>query len=51
MLKNQESIDDSNGFEVGYRGWGCLTAIAVDVEYENGETERIFFNMYEALKN
>lgn len=51
MLKNRESTDDTNGFAVGYRGWGCLTAVAVDVEYDDGETERIYFNMCEALKN
>jgi hypothetical protein len=51
MLKNRASSDDSNGFTVGYRGWGCLTAVAVDVEYTDGEIERIFFNMCEALEN
>jgi len=51
MLKNRESTDGSNGFAVGYRGWGCLTGVAVDVEYDGGETERIYFNMCEALKS
>jgi len=49
LLKTRESEDNTNGFLVSYRGWGCLTVVKLTVLYNNGESETVFFNMCEAL--
>ena len=49
IIKNRESNDKSNGFLVSYRGWGCLSVVKISVEYENKESEEIYFNMCEEI--
>jgi cell division protein FtsB len=50
LMKNRESTDGSNGFSVGYRGWGCLSVVVVIVEYKDGSQEKLYFDMCEALR-
>jgi len=49
IIKNRESTNKSNGFLVSYRGWGCLSLVKATVEYENNETEVVYFDMCEKL--
>jgi hypothetical protein len=49
LLKERESKDNSNGFLISYRGWGCLSVVKIMVEYENGEKETLYFNMCDGL--
>lgn len=49
LLKDRESKDNSNGFLISYRGWGCLSVIKIEVEYMNGEKETLYFNMCDGL--
>ncbi len=49
LLKKRESEDNTNGFLVSYRGWGCLTVVKLTVLYDDGETETVYFNMCEEL--
>lgn len=51
LMKNRESTDSSNGFSVGYRGWGCLSLVVVLVEYLDGTEDKLYFDMCEALRN
>jgi hypothetical protein len=45
MLKpNRKSTNYANGYNVSYRGWGCLTKIEITVHIENGENHKIYFN-------
>ncbi len=49
LLKDRVSEDSSNRFLISYRGWGCLSVVKIDVAYNNGESETIYFNMCDAL--
>lgn len=49
LLKDRESKDNSNGFLISYRGWGCLSLITITVDYVDGEKETLYFNMCEGL--
>ena len=45
MLKpNRESTNYANGYNVSYRGWGCLTNIEITVYFENGENHKLYYN-------
>jgi hypothetical protein len=47
--KERKSSDQSNGFLVSYRGWGCLTIVTLKIVYKDGNTENIYFNMCENI--
>ena len=49
ILKNRESNDKSNGFAVNYRGWGCLKLVKINIEFNNGDIESIYYKMCEEL--
>jgi len=49
ILRNRESNDNSNGFLVSYRGWGCLSIVKIIVEYREGNNEVLYFDMCNAL--
>lgn len=49
FMKHRTSSQESNGFAVGYRGWGCVATIKVTVFYQNGEEEVIYFEMCDEL--
>ncbi|MDO6621087.1 pYEATS domain-containing protein [Shewanella sp. 6_MG-2023] len=45
MLKpNRKSTNYANGYNVSYRGWGCLTKIEITVHIENGKNHKIYYN-------
>ena len=43
------STDRSNNFKVGYLGWGCLTNVSAEVQFESNEQSEIEFNMCQSL--
>jgi hypothetical protein len=45
----RESVDVSNGFLVGYRGYGCFTVVTINVQFQDGQTETLYFDMCEAV--
>jgi uncharacterized coiled-coil protein SlyX len=49
ILKNKEAFDNSNGFLVSYRGWGCIPVVQITVNYIDGDEEVIYFNMCDGL--
>jgi uncharacterized coiled-coil protein SlyX len=49
ILKNKEAFDNSNGFLVSYRGWGCIPVVQITVKYMDGEEEVLYFNMCQGL--
>ena len=47
--KGQIADDPSNGFQVGYRGWGALRLVTIEINLRNGKSHRIYFDMLKAL--
>jgi hypothetical protein len=47
--KEYESQQASDGFRIGYRGWGCLDRVIIRIELQSANSH-IDFNMCEALK-
>lgn len=45
----QTADSPSNNFKVGYLGWGCLTNVSAQVQFESGEQSEIEFNMCQSL--
>jgi hypothetical protein len=45
LLKDRESSNRSNGFLISYRGWGCLSYIAINITYQDGQTKTLYYDM------
>jgi cell division protein FtsB len=48
--KIQTSSDASNGFRVGYQGWGCLALVAITLNLTDGTTQPISFDQCAGLR-
>lgn len=44
--KTRESTDRSDGFRVGYRGYGALDRVIITLHLTDGTKEKMAFNMY-----
>lgn len=47
--KTQISDSVDNNFKVSYFGWGCLTNVRATLDFKDGETQAIDFNMCQSL--
>lgn len=43
------SSNEANGFEVGYRGWGCLAVVKITIFLTDGTIQPIYFKMCQGL--
>lgn len=48
--EKQQVADNANSrFETGYRGWGCLTKVGIEVELKSGTKTQLDFDMCKSL--
>ncbi|MDX1391983.1 MAG: pYEATS domain-containing protein [Rheinheimera sp.] len=47
--KLKRATDVAAQFQVGYRGWGCLTQVTATVHYHTGAEQTLDFNMCKSL--
>lgn len=52
-FKNKEFVSNNqtDGFKVGYRGWGCLSNVTIKIQGKDGGESLILLNMCGALEN
>jgi hypothetical protein len=47
--KRLTSTDPASGFRAGYRGWGCLSTVLVQVDYRDGPSDRFLLDQCAAV--
>src|SRR5262245_23664279 len=48
--KIQTSSDASNGFRIGYRGWGCLSLVVITLNLKDGKKQPVNFDQCAGLQ-
>ncbi len=47
--KRQTSSDPSNGYAVGYRGWGAFHLVPITIKFKDGKELTIYLDMFKAI--